>query len=369
MKPNKKSISLIAFTTAAGLIGLANSASAQEVLNIYNWSDYIAEDTVANFEKEFGVKVNYDVYDSTQMVEAKLLAGNSGYDLVVPTLADAERLIKAGLFLKLDKAQLPNYGNLDPAILKQTAKYDPDNAYAVPYLWGTNGIGYNVAKIKEVLGDDAPVDSWSLVFDPKYAEALGKCGLTMLDDPSEIVPLVSAYLGTADEPQSTETVEAAMTQLEKVRPYITYFHSSQYINDLANGNICAAIGWSGDVYMAASRAAEANNGNEIKYVIPKEGTLIWFDTMMIPADAPHPDLALKFINYILRGDVSAAITNYVEYAGPNLAAMDMIEDRIKNNPGVYPSDEVKERLRSKVEPGQKVLRTRTRLWTKLKTGQ
>ncbi|OKH89524.1 polyamine ABC transporter substrate-binding protein [Thalassospira sp. TSL5-1] len=367
MKTYNKTISLIAFVTA--FAGFHANVSAEEVLNVYNWSDYIAEDTIANFEKEFGVKVNYDMYDSTQMVEAKMLAGNSGYDVVVPTLADAERLIKAGLFLKLDKSKLTNYGNLDPTILKQTAKYDPDNAYAVPYLWGTNGIGYNVAKIKEVLGDDAPVDSWSLIFDPKYAKEVSKCGMTMLDDPSEIVPLVSAYLGTADEPQSIKSVEAAMAELEKVRPYITYFHSSQYINDLANGNICAAIGWSGDIYMAASRAAEANNGNEIKYAIPKEGTLIWFDTMMIPADAPHPDLAHKFINYILRGDVSAAITNYVEYAGPNLAAMDMIEDRIKNNPSIYPSDEVKERLRSKVEPDAKVLRVRTRLWTKLKTGQ
>ncbi|OKH89523.1 polyamine ABC transporter substrate-binding protein [Thalassospira sp. TSL5-1] len=344
-------------------------ASAEDVLNVYNWSDYIAEDTIANFEKEYGVKVNYDVYDSNQVVEAKLLAGHSGYDIVVPTLADAQRLIQANIFQKLDKSKLPNYGNLDPAILKQTAKYDPDNAYAVPYMWGTNGYGYNVDKVKEILGDDAPTDSWALIFDPKYASKLSKCGLTLLDDPGEMVDPVNFYLGNGDKPQSKESIQAAMTQLEKIRPYITYFNSSQYINDLANGNVCASVGFSGDIFIARDRAEEAGDGIKINYVIPKEGTLIWFDTMLIPADAPHPDLAHKFINYILDPKVSASITNYVTYAGPNLAAMPYIDDAIKNNPGIYPSDEVKAKLRAKIEPGPKLLRERTRLWTKLKTGQ
>ncbi|MBX2830388.1 MAG: polyamine ABC transporter substrate-binding protein [Rhodospirillales bacterium] len=368
MKSLLKTSSLIVLASAVS--GFATSASAQEVLNVYNWSDYIGEETVANFEKEYGVKVNYDVYDSNQVVEAKLLAGNSGYDIVVPTLADAQRLVAAGIFQKVDKTKLENFGNLDPVILSQTAKYDPDNAFAVPYLWGTNGFGYNVAKVKEALGDDAPIDSWSLIFDPKYAEPLSKCGLTMLDDPGEIVPLVNFYLGDSPEGAPTkETIESAMGQLEKVRPFITYFHSSQYINDLANGNVCVSVGWSGDVGQAALRADEAGNGNEIKYVIPKEGTLIWFDVMMIPADAPNPDLAHKFIDYILRADVGADLANYVEYASPNQAAMDMIDEGLKSDPGVYPTQEVKERLRSKVEPGSRDLRTRTRLWTKLKTGQ
>ncbi|MFH1806410.1 MAG: polyamine ABC transporter substrate-binding protein [Pseudomonadota bacterium] len=368
MKFLAKSTSLVAL--AAALSGMSLSASAQEVLNIYNWSDYIGEETVANFEAEYGVKVNYDVYDSNQVVEAKLLAGNSGYDLVVPTLADAKRLIEGGIFQKIDKSKLENYGNLDPVILKQTAKDDPENAYAVPYLWGTNGYGYNVAKVKELLGDDAPVDSWALIFDPKYAEPLSKCGLTLLDDPGEIVPLVNFYLGNVtDGAPTSESIATAMAELEKIRPFITYFHSSQYINDLANGNVCVSVGWSGDVGQASTRAAEAENGVELEYVIPKEGTLIWFDMMMIPADAPNPDLAHKFIDYILRADVGADLVNYVEYAGPNLAAMDLISDEIKENPGIFPSQEVKERLRSKVEPGPRELRERTRLWTRLKTGQ
>ncbi|WP_296989068.1 polyamine ABC transporter substrate-binding protein [Thalassospira sp. UBA1131] len=368
MKSLLKTSSLVVLATAVS--GFAAGASAQEVLNIYNWSDYIGEETVANFEKEYGVKVNYDVYDSNQLVEAKLLAGNSGYDIVVPTLADAERLIKAKLFQPIDKSKLSNYGNLDPVILEQQAKYDPDNTFAVPYLWGTNGFGYNVAKVKEVLGDDAPLDSWAMVFEPEYAEKLSKCGLTMLDDPAEITPLVNFYTGNSpDGAPDASHIESAIAKLEEVRPYITYFHSSQYINDLANGNVCISVGWSGDVGQAAYRAEEAGNGNEIKYVIPKEGTLIWFDTMMIPEDAPNPDLAHKFIDYVLRADVEAEIANYVAYATPNLAAMELIDEALLNDPGIYPSQEVKERLRSKVEPGPRVLRTRTRLWTKLKTGQ
>ncbi|WP_336080577.1 polyamine ABC transporter substrate-binding protein [Thalassospira sp. CH_XMU1448-2] len=366
MKSLLKSSSLVVLAS----IGFAGAAQAEDVLNIYNWSDYIGEETIANFEKETGIKVNYDVYDSNQVVEAKLLAGNSGYDIVVPTLADAQRLIQAGIFQKVDKTKLTNFGNLDPVILAQTAKYDPNNDFAVPYLWGTNGFGYNVAKVKELLGDDAPLDSWSLIFDPKYAEALSKCGLTLLDDPGEIVPLVNFYLGNMPEGAPTaESIESAMAELEKIRPYITYFHSSQYINDLANGNVCVSVGWSGDVGQAAARAEEAGNGNEIKYVIPNEGTLIWFDVMMIPADAPHAELAHKFIDYVLRADVEADIANYVAYATPNLAAMPMIDEALKSDPGVYPSQEVKERLRSKIEPGPRELRTRTRLWTKLKTGQ
>ncbi|WP_033067347.1 polyamine ABC transporter substrate-binding protein [Thalassospira australica] len=368
MKTLLKTTSLVAVATA--LAGFASSASAQEVLNIYNWSDYIGEETVANFEKEYGVKVNYDVYDSNQVVEAKLLAGNSGYDIVVPTLADAERLIRAKIFQPIDKSKLSNYGNLDPVILEQQAKYDPDNKYAVPYFWGTNGFGYNVAKVKEVLGEDAPVDSWAMIFDPKYAEPLSKCGLSFLDDPGEMVPLVNFYLGDSPAGAPTkETIESAFAQLDKVRPYVTYFHSSQYINDLANGNTCVSVGWSGDVGMAALRADEAGNGNEIKYVIPKEGTLIWFDAMMIPEDAPNPELAHKFIDYVLRPEVEADIANYVAYATPNLAALELVDEELLNDPGIYPPQEVKERLRSKVEPDSRLLRTRTRAWTKLKTGQ
>lgn len=368
MTVNRYAIGLAALATV--LLGAQGAgASGAKVLNIYNWSDYIAEDTIANFEREFGVKVNYDVYDSNQMVEAKLLAGSSGYDIVVPTVADAERLITAGLFRRIDKSQLRNYGNLDPNVLRAMAAYDPDNAHAVPYMWGTNGYAYNVDKIKEVLGADAPTDSWSLVFDPQYAQGLKKCGFAVLDDPGEVIDPVLFYLGQADGPTDRAKIESAFATLEKIRPYVTYFHSSQYINDLANGNICAALAFSGDALIARDRAVEAENGVQIRYVIPKEGTLIWFDAMMIPADAPHPELALQFIDYILRPEVSAAITNYVTYAGPNLAALPLIDPEIRNDAGVYPSEEIKARLKGKKEPAQKLLRLRTRLWTKFKTGQ
>ena len=354
----------------AGLLTVSGTvARGQPVLNIYNWTDYIAEDTIANFEREYGVRVNYDVFDSNQVLAAKLLAGNSGYDLVVPTIANAQHLIEAGIFRRLDKSRLTNYGNLDPVILKQVAIYDPDNAHAVPYMWGTNGYGYNVAKVAEAAGPNAPTDSWALLFDPEWAAKVSACGLAILDDPGEVVDPVLAYIGRPDEAQTAGNIAEAMDRLVRIRPSVTYFHSSQYINDLANGNVCVAMGWSGDVGIAAARAEEAGNGIDIEYVIPKEGTLIWFDTMMIPADAPNPDLAHVFIDYILRAKVSADISNYVTYAGPNLAAMPYIDDGLKNDPGTYPPEDVKQRLKAKIEPEPRLLKQRTRLWTRMKTGK
>ncbi|MEL6680986.1 MAG: polyamine ABC transporter substrate-binding protein, partial [Pseudomonadota bacterium] len=307
---------------AAALVALAGAAQAQDrVLNVYNWSDYIAEDTIAKFEAETGVKVNYDVYDSNEVLEARLFAGNTGFDVVVPTSDFLRRQVEAGIYQPLDKAQLPNLANMDPAIMESAAAYDEGNAHSVVYMWGTTGIGYNVEKVTEILGEDAPVDSWSLVFDPANAEKLAACGISMLDAPTEMLPAAMNYLEL--DPRSTDRgdFEAAAELLTSVRPHVRYFHSSQYINDLANGDVCVSVGWSGDVFQAQARAAEAENGVEIAYVIPKEGALQWFDMLAIPADAPNPDLAHAFINFIMDAQITADITNYVWYANANEASM------------------------------------------------
>lgn len=358
---------LLSLTLAS--LFVSASAQAAETVRIYNWSDYIAEDTVANFQKATGVEVVYDVFDSNETLEAKLLSGNSGYDIVVPTAHFLSKQIKAGAFQKLDKSKLPNLVNLDPTLMAQLQKADPGNEYAVPYLWGTNGIGYNVKKVKEILGDDAPVDSLDLILDPKYASKLAKCGIAILDSGDEVFPMVLNYIGLP--PQSTNPADYAKAadKLMEVRPYITYFHSSRYISDLANGDICVAIGYSGDVFQAAARAEEAKNGHEIAYSIPKEGSALWFDMLAIPADAKNPDAALQFINYILEPKVIAPISDYVAYANPNKAATPLVDPAITSNPGIYPSPETLERLWVADVLPQKVLRTMTRSWSNVKTGK
>jgi putrescine transport system substrate-binding protein len=278
----------------------AAPAEEEKVLNIYNWSDYIAEDTVANFEKETGIKVTYDVFDSNEILETKLVTGNTGYDIVVPSLSFLARQIQAGVFQPIDRSKLANYGNLDPKLMATIAHLDADNAHSVPYLWGTTGIGYNVAKVKEVLGEGAVLDSWSMVFEPETLKKLSACGVAMLDTPSEMIPPVLLYLG--EEPNSFDAavIQKAVDRLQQLRPHITYFHSSQYINDLANGDICVAVGWSGDIFQARDRAAEAAKGVEIAYTIPKEGAPVWFDMLAIPKDAKHTANAHKFIDYLMR---------------------------------------------------------------------
>ncbi len=293
----KKIVSLLSAAMLVSSVSLAVQAEEEKVLNIYNWSDYIADDTIANFTKETGIKVVYDVFDSNEVLEAKLLAGNIGFDLVVPSLAFLARQIQAGVFQPLDMTKLPNYKELDPELMAIVAGNDPDNKYSVPYLWGTTGIGYNVEKVKEILGPDAPVDSWDLVFDPENLAKLNKCGVAFLDAPSEIIPAALFYLGKDPNTFDTKLIKnEAKAHLKKLRPYITYFHSSQFINDLANGDICVAVAWSGDILQAGDRAAEADNGVEVAYVIPKEGAGMWFDMLAIPKGAKHPNNALAFIN-------------------------------------------------------------------------
>ncbi len=344
------------------------AAAEEKILNVYNWSDYIGPDTVANFEKETGIKVRYDVFDSNEVLEAKLLAGNTGYDIVVPSANFVARQIKAGIFQRLNRNKLPNYKNLDPAIMKSLAGYDPDNAYVLPYLWGTDGIGYNVAKIKERM-NDAPITSWDMLFKPEIVARFKDCGVSMLDTPSEVVPLMLRYLGRPTDSQTEADLSKVEAALMQVRPHIKYFHSSQYLNDLANGELCLVMGWSGDIFQARDRAQEAKNGNEIAYVIPKEGTLMWFDTMAIPKDAPHVENAYKFLDYILRGEVTAAISDQVHYANANLAASLKMDPKVINDPVVYPDAATRATLFPNIVNPPDYDRLVTRAWTRIKTNQ
>ncbi|MFN4290492.1 MAG: extracellular solute-binding protein [Permianibacter sp.] len=345
-------------------------AATEKVVHVYNWSDYIDDTVLQDFEKETGIKVVYDVFDSNEVVEAKLLAGSTGFDVVVPSGSFLGRQIQAGVFQPLDKTKLTNWGNLDTSLMQRLENYDPGNQHAIPYLWGTTGIGYNVKKVKEILGENAPVDSWDLVLKEENISKLKACGVAFLDAQSEILPPVLNYLGKEQASLvETDYTEVALPLLEKIRPHITYFHSSQYINDLANGDICVAVGWSGDVFQAQARAAEANNGVEIGYSIPKEGTEMWFDMMAIPKDAKNVENAHIFINYMLRPDVIAKITNYVQYANGNSASLAMVSDEVKNNTAIYPDQATMAKLWTlKVMPAD-IERVMTRVWTKVKTGQ
>ncbi len=355
---------------AVGALLAATPALAQDnVVNVYNWSDYIAEDTIANFEAETGIKVNYDVYDNNEIVDAKLLAGNSGYDIIVPTGNFLERQVKAGLLKELDKSKLPNLENLDPAVLAVAAKHDPDNAHSIPYMTFTIGLGYNTAKVAEALGADAAVDSWDLLFNPEISSKLAGCGIAVLDSPTEVIGTALNYLGLDPNSESEEDLAKAEALITAIKPNIRYFHSSQYIDDLGNGEICLALGYSGDVFIAADAAAEAGQGVEVGYTIPKEGAATLMDLLAIPADAPHPDNALTFMNYIMEPQVIAAITNYVYYANPNLKATEFVDAEVKDNPGIYPPAETVAKAFALTAHSPEFEEVLTRTWTRIKTGQ
>jgi putrescine transport system substrate-binding protein len=358
------------FAIALGALLAATPALAQDqVVNVYNWSDYIAEDTIDKFTAETGIAVNYDVFDSNELVESKLLAGNSGYDVVVPSGFFLERQIQAGLFQPLDKSKLPNLEHMDPEVMEATAAHDPGNQYAVDYMWGTTGLGYNVAAVTERLGADANLQSWDLLFDPETVAKLADCGVAVLDAPAEVYAAALNYLGRDPNSESEEDLQAAEELLLSVRPYIRYFHSSQYIDDLGNGEICLAMGYSGDVFIAADAASEAGQGVEIDYVIPEEGALKWFDLFAIPADAPNADNAHAFINFMLRPEIAAANTNYVFYASGNLSALELIDDEVKNDPSIYPTPEVAAKLYTLNAHSPQYDELLTRSFTRVKTGQ
>ena len=350
--------------------GTAPDAQAKpsKVLNIYNWSDYIGEKTIANFEAETGIKVTYDVMDSNETLETKIMTGNTGYDIVVPSLTFLARQIQADVYLPIDKSRLKNYGNLDPAMMALLAKNDPDNGHSVPYLWGTTGIGYNVAKVKQALGDDFPLDSWAMVFEPENLAKLKGCGVAILDTPSEIIPPVLQYLG--EEPNSFDpaVIQKGVDRLQALRPSILYFHSSQFINDLANGDICVAVGWSGDIIQAQARAKDAGKGVEVAYVIPKEGAPMWFDMVTMPADAPNEAAGYAFMNHLLQPEVMAGISNHVHYANGNAKADALVDPALKADNKVYPPQEVMTKLYALEAMPLKVDRVRTRIWSKVKSG-
>jgi putrescine transport system substrate-binding protein len=353
----------------AVLLASTGLAQAQGSINVYNWSDYIAEDTLERFTAATGIAVNYDVFDSNDTLEARMLAGSSGFDVVVPTSDFMQRQIAAGVYQPLNKDLLPNLVHMDPALMELAAAFDPGNEHSVIYLWGTTGIGYNVAAVAERMGEDFEVDSWSLIFDPEIAARFQDCGIAWLDAPTEMFPPAMRYLGL--DPTSTDEADfnAAAELVNSVRSTVRYFHSSQYISDLANGEICVAVGWSGDILQAAARAEEAGQGVDVTYAIPDEGAHLWFDMLVIPADAPNPEGAHAFINFLMDPEIAAANTNYVQFPNANAASNAFIEPEILADETIYPSAEAKAGLWTLRPYDSRTDRIVTRLWTRVRTGQ
>lgn len=345
-------------------------AVAEDTLHLYNWSDYVAEDTLSGFEAETGIRPRLDVYDSNEVLEAKLFAGQSGYDLVFPTARPfAARHLKAGLYLPLDKTKLTGLDRLDPAIMSQLASIDPDNAHIVPYMWGTSGLGVNRDKVQAALGEAADLDTWALIFDPDTAAKLGDCGISLLDDPTEVFSAALAYLGKNPNSLDKTDLDAASALIKAIHPHVRYFHSSQYMSDLANGDLCVAMGYSGDVFQAQSRAEEAGKGVVIDYLLPREGAAVWIDVMAIPKDAPNPDAAHAFIAYMLQPAAIAAVSNAVYYANANLEATALLDEEVRDDPTIYPPAEVKTRLFAPSERSDREIRELNRLWTRLKANR
>lgn len=359
---------VMAFVAATLVMGVIQAGAAQPVLHVYNWSDYIDASIIEDFEKETGIKVVYDVYDSNDILETKLLAGKTGYDLVFPSGNFLARQIKAGIFQPLDKAKLPNWKNLDPDLMARLTVYDPGNSFGVPYLWGTTGIAFNVDMIKKRMAD-APVTSWNLIYDPEIIKRFADCGIFMLDAGDEIIPATLKYLGLDPDSKDPAVLEKANPPLMAIRPYIRKFHSSENINALANGDICLAVMWSGDAKQAGMRAEEAKKGVKVAYRIPTEGAQMWFDMMAIPKDAPNPEAAHAFINYLMDPKVIAKATNYVGYPNANLASKPFVDPQLLNDPNVYPPPEVMKRLFLVTPYDQKTQRVLTRIWQSIKTGK
>ena len=359
---NLKSTSILAVAVVA-----AQAGWAQEV-RVYNWSDYIDEDLLTKFEEETGLELIYDVFDSNEVLETKMLAGGSGYDVVVPTGTFLQRQISAGAFQPLDFSKLSNAGNMWDVVKARTEAYDPGAQYSINYMWGTTGLGVNVGKVTELLGEDAPIDSLDLIFDPANMEKLAGCGVHFLDAPTEMIPAALKYIGQDPDSKDPDVLAMAEPVLSAVRPYVQKYHSSEYISALANGDICVAFGWSGDILQARDRAVEADNGIEIAYNAPKEGALMWFDQMAIPVDAPNPDGAHAFLNFIMDAQNMAAASNYVYYANGNLASQEFLEEDVIGDPAIYPNAETLETLYTTTPYGPAEQRLITRMWTRIKSG-
>jgi putrescine transport system substrate-binding protein len=364
--------SLTTATLAATALLWGPPAAAQEeekVLNVYNWSDYIAEDTLKTFEKETGIKVRYDNFDNNEIVHAKLVAGKTGYDVVVPSSYWAKIQADGGLLMKLDKAKIPNLKNLDPSLQEQLAKLDPGNQFQVNWLWGYTTVGINVDKVKAALGSTPmPDNAWDLVFKPEYISKLKGCGVSFLDSATEVIPAALHYLGKPAYSKNQADYAGVGPLLKSVRPHVTLFSSSGYINDMANGSICLALGWSGDINIARQRAIDGKTGQKIEALIPKTGGVLFFDVMVIPADAPHPGNAHKFIDFILRPEVHASLTNKVFYANPNAASKKFIKPEVASNPSVFPGEADMKKMQAPDALSNDIRRTMTRLYTSFKTG-
>ncbi len=358
---------ILALGIAAGLLAALPARSQEKVVNIYNWSDYIDQSVLKDFEAETGIRVRYDVYDSNDTLESKLLAGKTGYDIVVPTQYYMARQVQAKLLRPLDMAKIPNAKNLDPALMERLARFDPGNRHAVIYLWGTSGIGLNADKIRQRMANP-PAYSLRMLFDPDVVSKFADCGVVMLDAPDEIMVAALKYLGLDPNAKDAASIARAEAVLMKVRPYIRKFHSSQYINDLANGDACLAYGFSGDILQARSRAEEAKNGVRIQYLLPKEGAQQWFDVMAIPADAPNPDNAHAFINYVLQPKVMAKITNAVQYPNAVPASLQFVDKEAMADKDVFPPAEAIRTLYTVQPFNQSEQRLLTRAWTRVKGG-
>jgi len=361
-RPTRKQL----LSAACSVVSLCSQAAE---LHVYNWSDYIGDQTIPSFEKKTGIKVKYDVYDGDDTLQAKLLTGKAGYDIVVPTSNYMARQAAAGIYLPLNKALLPNLVNMDPQILKMVTAADPGNKYGVPYAWYTDGLGYNLNQVKAALGDSAPLDSWEMLFEPKYLSKLRSCGVSILDQAPDIFAITLHYLHKDPNSKNPSDYQAAFEALKKIRPYVTQFNSSGYINDLANGDVCFAVGWSGDVGIARRRAADAGKHYQISYVIPKSGAPFSVDMMAIPKDAPNPVAAHQWINHVLEPDIAADITNKVFYPTPNLPARKLVKPAISSDSGIYPSATVLQTLFMLQPLPNDILRLENRLWTQLKTGR
>lgn len=342
-------------------------AAEEKVLNVYNWADYIGPDTISGFEKEYGIKVNYDLYDSTEVVEAKLLAGRTGYDVVIHSARYSARLIPIGVYQPLQKDKLPLWGNLDPWVLEVMSGYDPGNTYGMPYMWGSTGYAINIDMVKARM-PDAPLGSAAMLFDPNVISKFADCGVSFIDEPTDVIPMVLQYLGHDPNSLAPEDMEEVEATLRAVRPYIRYFSSTKMINDLPNQEVCLAMSWSGDYAQAMNRALEVGARVDLAYYTPKEGWVYWFDGVFIPSDAPHPDNAHLFLNYLLRPEVMAGISNETRYANANLAAKAFMDVDVVDDPAAYPSDEERQHAAIGYIFGPKDERRRTRTWSRIKTG-
>jgi putrescine transport system substrate-binding protein len=363
-------LSALVALLALAAIAAPNVARAQGgSVNVYNWSDYIAEDQLKIFEKDTGTRVNYTTYDSNEILDAKLRTGRSGYDVVVPTASPFfVRQLAANLYLPLDRTKLKNWNNLDPEILAALAKYDSGNTHGIPWMWGTTGIGYNADEIKKRM-PDAPVDSLRMIFDPAVVSKFKDCGVMVLDSATDVLPAALKYLGLDPDSKKPEDLARAADVVKAVRPFIRKFHSSEYLNALAGGNICLAFGFSGDIFQARDRAAKAKDKRDIAYAIPKEGSLLWIDVAAIPKDAPNPANALRFLDFLLEPKVAAASSELTGYANGNKAAFALLPKDISGNPLIYPPLDVRAKFYTITAGTPEQTRERTRLWTTVKTGR